>query len=248
MTELHVLRVFIGPDGRGGNPLGVFVDGAAIAPARRQAVAAELGFSETVFVDAIQRGGDPRDGDPVDGADATATVRIFTPATELPFAGHPTVGTAWLLAERGMPVDLLRCPAGDVRTWAEDDGRRWIRARSAWVHDFAIDQLASVAEVHATVGPPMGDPGRYVWAWEDEAAGRLRSRYFATDYGIMEDEATGAAAVRMGHRLGRDLVIRQGIGSELVVRPDPAAGTVDVGGRAELVEAREVDPSDGSPR
>ena len=44
MTELHVLRVFIGPDGRGGNPLGVFLDGAAIPPDRRQAVAAELGL------------------------------------------------------------------------------------------------------------------------------------------------------------------------------------------------------------
>ena len=241
MTELHVLRVFIGPDGRGGNPLGVFIDGAGIPPDRRQAVAAELGFSETVFVDAIDRGGEHDDD-----AGATATIRIFTPAAELPFAGHPTVGTAWLLAERGTSVDVLRCPAGDVRTWAEDDGRRWIRARSDWVHDFTIDQLASVAEVDATVGPPMGDPGRYVWAWEDEPAGRLRSRYFATDYGILEDEATGAAAVRMGHRLGRDLVIRQGVGSELVVRPDQAAGTVDVGGQVGLLEVRRHDPSTAS--
>lgn len=246
MTELHVLRVFIGPDGRGGNPLGVFVDGAVIDPARRQAVAAGLGFSETVFVDSIDAGGNH--GDHGEGVAASATVRIFTPAAELPFAGHPTVGTAWLLDERGLPVDVLRCPAGDVRTWAEDDGRRWIRARSEWVHDFAVDQLASVADVDAAVGPPMGDPGRYVWAWEDEPAGRLRSRYFATDYGILEDEATGAAAVRMGHRLGRDLVIRQGIGSELVVRPNPAAGTVDVGGRAELVEVRPFDASVASPR
>jgi len=241
MTELHVLRVFIGPDGRGGNPLGVFVDGAAIPSDRRGAVAAELGFSETVFVDDLARGADR------DDARATATVRIFTPAAELPFAGHPTVGTAWLLAERRTPVDVLRCPAGDVRTWADDDGRRWIQARAAWVHDFTIDQLATVAEVDATAGPPMGDPGRYVWAWEDEAAGRLRSRYFATDYGIVEDEATGAAAVRMGHRLGRDLVIRQGIGSELVVRPDTAAGTVDVGGRVELVETRRFESSGSRP-
>ena len=100
MTELDVLRVFIGPDGRGGNPLGVFVDGSAIPRDRRQAVAAELGFSETVFVDDLGTAVDP-DGDVT--ATAAATVRIFTPAAELAFAGHPTVGTAWLLADRGTP-------------------------------------------------------------------------------------------------------------------------------------------------
>lgn len=225
MTELHVLRVFIGPDGRGGNPLGVFVDGGAVPPDRRQAMAAELGFSETVFVDSIDPSG------------RLAVVRIFTPAAELPFAGHPTVGTAWLLDSLGREVDTLRCPAGDVATWADDD-RRWIRARPEWVHRFEAPQLASPAAVDAEVPGPIGTPGRYVWAWEDEAAGRLRSRYFATDYGILEDEATGAAAVRMGGMLGRPLVIRQGVSSELLVRPDPAAGTVDVGGRVELVEIR----------
>ncbi|HYH93881.1 MAG TPA: PhzF family phenazine biosynthesis protein, partial [Candidatus Saccharimonadales bacterium] len=84
MTELHVLRVFLDPEGRGGNALGVFLDGGAIDPTERLAVAAELGFSETVFVESI------------DLAARRASVRIFTPGTELAFAGHPTVGTAWL--------------------------------------------------------------------------------------------------------------------------------------------------------
>ena len=53
---LHVLRVFIGPDGSGGNPLGVFVEGGEIAPERRQAVAHDLDFSETVFVDSVDDG------------------------------------------------------------------------------------------------------------------------------------------------------------------------------------------------
>src|SRR5436309_11290746 len=85
VADLHVLRVFCGDDGRGGNPLGVFLDGGAIASDQRQAVAHDLGFSETVFVD------DGRSGD----------IAIFTPQAELDFAGHPTVGTAWLL---GAPV------------------------------------------------------------------------------------------------------------------------------------------------
>ena len=224
MTELHVLRVFLGPDGGGGNPLGVFLGGTAIAPDRRQAVALELGFSETVFVDEV--------------AGSAARIAIFTPAAELPFAGHPTVGTAWLLTRIGQPVDSLHVRAGDVVTW-QDDGRSWIRARAAWVHRFEIRQLATAAEVDGQRGGRLGDPGFYAWAWEDEAGGRLRSRYFPTDYGIVEDEATGAAAVVMGDRLGRSLTIRQGVGSELLVRPDQAAGTVDVGGRCRLEEVRD---------
>ena len=227
--EVVVLRVFVGPDGTGGNPLGVIIDGSRVPAAKRQGVAAELGFSETVFVDAI------------DPAGGTADVRIYTPGVELAFAGHPTVGTSWLLATERPGIHTLRCPAGDVVTWADGAGRRWIRARADWVHPIAIEQLASVAEVEADQPGAMGDPGRYVWAWQDEAEGRLRSRYFATDVGIREDEATGAAAVVMGHRLERPLVIRQGIGSELLVRPDPAAGTVDVGGRVERLGERHLD-------
>lgn len=224
MTTLHILRVFLGPDGGGGNPLGVFLDGAAIAPERRQTVALDLGFSETVFVEAVDR-------------DA-ARIAIFTPGAELPFAGHPTVGTSWLLAQLGTPVRTLRVRAGEVVTW-QDGPLSWIRARAAWVHQFERRQLAGVAEVDALTPVPLGDPGFYAWAWEDEAAGRLRSRYFPTEFGIVEDEATGAAAVVMGDSIGRPLTIRQGVGSELIVRPDPPAGTVDVGGRCRLEEIRD---------
>jgi predicted PhzF superfamily epimerase YddE/YHI9 len=221
MTRLHVLRVFVGPDGRGGNPLGVFLDGGAIPPDRRQAVALQLGFSETVFVE-----------DPAEGA-----IRIFTPGTELPFAGHPTVGTAWLFRETGAPATTLRPPAGEV-PFRHDAERTWIRARPEWVHPIRVVQLASAAEVEAQPGQAMGDPGRYVWAWIEEAAGVLRSRYFATDVGILEDEATGAAAVVMGGFIRRAVTIRQGVGSEILVRPQ-ADGSVEIGGRVELVETRE---------
>jgi predicted PhzF superfamily epimerase YddE/YHI9 len=220
-TELHVLRVFTGPDGRGGNPLGVFLDGGLIPPEHRQDVASELGFSETVFVD-----------DPAEGA-----IRIFTPGRELPFAGHPTVGTAWLFRETGAPATTLRPPAGEVPT-RHDAERTWVRARPEWVHPIVVEQLESAADVDAQPLQRLGDPGRYVWAWIDEPAGTLRSRYFATDVGIVEDEATGAAAVLMGSLLGRPLTIRQGVGSEIVVRPWPD-GMVEIGGRVELVERRE---------
>ncbi len=78
----------------GGNPLAVVPDGVGLETEQMQAVARELNLSETVFVF------------PPDHADNTRRLRIFTPGTELPFAGHPTVGTAHLLAAIGeIPLD-----------------------------------------------------------------------------------------------------------------------------------------------
>ena len=222
MTDLHVLRVFIGPGGLGGNPLGVFLDGSAVPPGRRQEMAADLAFSETVFVD-----------DPVRGV-----VRIFTPAAELPFAGHPSIGTSWLLRETGTPIDVLRPRAGDVAV-RHDSERTWVAARAAWVDPFRMERLASAADVQVHPGQTMGEPFLYVWAWLDEASGVIRARSFPTDFGTAEDEATGAAAVVMGATLGRPLTIRQGKGSEILVQPRPD-GTVEIGGRVDLVEVREI--------
>ena len=215
--RLHVVRVFVGPDGGGGNPLGVFVDEAELDGPSRQRVAADLGFSETVFVRGPQ-------------------LRIHTPAVELPLAGHPLVGTSWLLSRLGRPVEVLRPPAGDVVTWT-DDQATWIRARPEWAPHFDSVELASAAEVDAH---PGAGPGAHlhVWAWEDEAAGRVRVRVFPTAMGIEEDEATGAAAILLGAGVGRPLVIRQGVGSQILVRPGPDA-TVEIGGTVEPVEERD---------
>jgi predicted PhzF superfamily epimerase YddE/YHI9 len=218
-TTLHTLRVFLGPDGAGGNPLGVVLDGAAIPAAGRQSVAADLGYSETVFVDDA----------------ASGTLHIHTPTVELPLAGHPLVGTAWLLARTGTPVATLRPPAGDVPTWSDGE-LTWIRGRREWATLYDIVQLDSVAAVDA-FAVPGGDAMVAVWAWDDEAAGRLRARVFPNGIGIAEDEATGAAALQLGALLGRAVVIRQGAGSELHVRPG-ADGTVAVGGRVALVGQR----------
>ena len=221
MAKLHVLRVFVAPEGTGGNPLGVFLDGPAEPEGRRQAVAADLGFSETVFVD-----------DPPTGA-----VRIFTPAAELPFAGHPLVGTSWLLARERTAVAVLRPPAGEVPTFLDEDGVTWIRGRAEWAPEMALRQLAAPDEVDALTGAPDGLGFADCWAWEDEPAGRVRSRVFAPRFGIAEDEATGAAAVRLVSQLGRPVTIRQGAGSLLRARPGPD-GTAEVGGDVVLEQVR----------
>ncbi len=212
----------MGEDGRGGNPLGVVVDGWSVPEIERQHMAARLGFSETVFVD-----------DPETGA-----IRIFTPARELRFAGHPTVGTGWLLRRLGHGTSVLRPPAGDVATW-DGGGLAHIRARASWVQPIEFDQLPSAADVDALTGAPPDHESWYPWAWIDEAAGILRARYFVREFGIDEDEATGAAAVAIGDRLGRPLEIHQGVGSELYTQPGPD-GTVEVAGRVATVEIREL--------
>lgn len=219
MARLYVLRVFVGENGAGGNPLGVFLEG--VPESERQAIAADLGFAETVFVENAGRG----------------ALRIFTPAEELPFAGHPLVGTAWLLARKGYAPKTLRPPAGEVQVRFES-GLTYITGRPEWAPAFEEIELGSPTEVEALAGPPEGHDLVGVWAWEDEVAARVRARVFAPAVGIEEDEATGAHAVRLADRLGRRITIRQGEGSLILAEPR-ADGSVEIGGRTELVEVHD---------
>jgi trans-2,3-dihydro-3-hydroxyanthranilate isomerase len=91
MTHLryHLVDVFT-DRAFGGNPLAVFTDGRGISDTLMQSIAKELNLSETTFVL------------PPDEAKHDFRVRIFTPKNELPMAGHPTVGTAFVLTREGM--------------------------------------------------------------------------------------------------------------------------------------------------
>lgn len=140
MVGVEVLRVFTDDQGCYGNPLGVVIDGAAVSdPQERQKLAAALGFSETIFVDDVEHG----------------RIRIFTPAVELPFAGHPTVGAAWILArERGYPADVLETPAGIVPTWG--DGQVvWVRGALASTPPWWQERLPTSAAVAGLTAMPL---------------------------------------------------------------------------------------------
>jgi predicted PhzF superfamily epimerase YddE/YHI9 len=229
VTDYDVLRVFCGPRGGYGNELGVVRDGSRI-PGRedRQALAGELGFSETVFVDDPERG----------------AIDIYTPTRRLPVACYSCVGTAWLL-----DVPELVTPAGAVG--ARLDGEfTWIEARPEWAPPLTLRQYATPAEVDDLTVPPPGERGEmgvppdevrgrlYAWAWEDEPAGRVRARAFpGRDDPIEEVEATGSAALLLTARLGRALNIIQGAGSQILTAPQPE-GWVEVGGRV-LLEGSE---------
>jgi trans-2,3-dihydro-3-hydroxyanthranilate isomerase len=90
-----------------GNPLAVITDAQNLTDLEMQQIAAEFGYSETTFV-----------LPPKDPAN-TAEVRIFTPVTEVPFAGHPNVGTSHVLATIG---SLLGRPVGDAIRFEEKAG------------------------------------------------------------------------------------------------------------------------------
>jgi trans-2,3-dihydro-3-hydroxyanthranilate isomerase len=74
----------------GGNPLAVVLDGRGLGDGDMQAIAKEMNLSETTFLL------------PPTQAGCAMRVRIFTPGRELRFAGHPTIGTAWVMATRGL--------------------------------------------------------------------------------------------------------------------------------------------------
>jgi trans-2,3-dihydro-3-hydroxyanthranilate isomerase len=91
----------------GGNPLAVIPDARGLDDTLMQRIAAEFGFSETTFVL------------PPADAQHTAQVRIFTPTAEVPFAGHPNVGTAFVLARRG---EVSGRPVGEQMRFEERAG------------------------------------------------------------------------------------------------------------------------------
>jgi len=124
----------------------------------------------------------------------------------------------------------LRVPAGVVQV-SYDDDLTFVSARSEWAPDFAVHDLASLEDLGAADPSDFpDDAAHYLWAWIDESAGSLRSRLFAANVGVPEDEATGAAAVRITDYLSRDLSITQGKGSMIGTVWDPQ-GWVQIAGR-----------------
>lgn len=209
MRHCYVLRVFTRGE-VGGNHLGVITDTTGLPEGAMQRIAADLAFSETVFIDW-------RDG-------GVPSVRIFTPARELPFAGHPLVGAAWVLGMMGPgTVDRVRCDVGEIPFRTEGD--------LVWVDTPMVDAVRVAPEAEAiAVAARLPDPVAAWWvdmplpylvmdlglagavrmadpdleALEAHGAGMCyltaRSgdgytvRFFAPGAGVPEDPATGSAA------------------------------------------------------
>src|SRR5690606_37345313 len=121
-----------------GNPLAVVFDADGLDPAAMQRIAAEFNLSETVFV--------------LPAADPghTAKVRIFTPKAELPFAGHPTVGTAVALAARQFGPVASDVDAVVVLEEAVGPVRCGVGVRAAGAH-FAEFDLPRLPQARQTL-------------------------------------------------------------------------------------------------
>jgi trans-2,3-dihydro-3-hydroxyanthranilate isomerase len=132
-----------------GNPLAVFLDGRGLDDGTMLAIAREMNLSETTFVLPPSREG------------CAAAIRIFTPVRELPFAGHPTLGTAWVLATEGASGGAARFALeegiGPVPVELEGDATRprfvWMGQRDATFGPEVKDR----AGVAAALGLAEGD-------------------------------------------------------------------------------------------
>lgn len=139
MTDFVVYDVFTDA-AFGGNPLAVIPDASALPEADLQKIAREFNFSETTFVY------------PAKNRAHTARVRIFTPTMEIPFAGHPTIGTAIALRDAGHTGDIvLELGIGPVPCSFDESG-------AAFTVSAPLQRLAAPEPelVAAALGVPVG--------------------------------------------------------------------------------------------
>ena len=159
----HLVNVFSIPDDPfSGNPLCVFDDGAAISESEMQALARQTNLSETTFILSPILVG------------ATARVRIFTPTSEMPFAGHPTLGTAHVVRSLGRGTDevVLELPAGLVRVAAHAD--RWT-LETAHAPRTRVPEATSAALATMVGAPELGGPPLWVNTGVEQLVLPLRS-------------------------------------------------------------------------
>jgi PhzF family phenazine biosynthesis protein len=194
----------------GGNPLCVFEDAAGMDDRTMQALARQFNLSETTFLFPSQQ--------------ADAHMRIFTPSAEMPFAGHPTLGTAHVLrASRGGDSLSLECRAGVVPVTANGDAWTFTAPavglpamRAADASPAFIAGLVGLSEGDLAGEPawvntgneqlliPLRDAGavaraapdaRLLPQWPASRAGRKNAYVFAFDGGTSDGDGGDAAQV-----------------------------------------------------
>jgi trans-2,3-dihydro-3-hydroxyanthranilate isomerase len=158
--EFHQIDVFVSSGAYTGNPLAVFPEPGQLSTAQMQAIASEMNLSETTFV--------------VGAAASSYDVRIFTPQEELPFAGHPTLGTAWVLRSLGTVTDerlVQRSAAGETKVRSEGDVQ-WLEREGEADSDLEDSDPRAPQRVARALGIEPREVG--LEARELGRAGRLR--------------------------------------------------------------------------
>ncbi len=160
MLSYRIVNVFTRDRGRlTGNPLCVFENGEGVDDATMQALARQFNLSETTFILPSTR--------------AEARVRIFTPSYEMPFAGHPTLGTAFVCRALGKGGDELRLEmlAGNIPVSAQGD--RWtLQANAPSWRDAPTEAVAAMLGLETA---DIGDRPLWVKAGKEQLIIPLRS-------------------------------------------------------------------------
>ena len=210
----------------GGNPLAVFPDASSMSDAEMQSLAAEFNLSETTFVL------------PPDDSANTARVRIFTRTTEMPFAGHPNVGTGYVLAQQGRDKNgklLFEELAGLVEVQVERDGSGApVGATIAAPQPLSLGVELPVEEIAACAGlkadevivrahrPVQASLGNPFVVAEVEAAALKRA---APDIAAFRKSVTRESALK--GRLGLYLYAHEGEGRVQARMFAPLGGTFE---------------------
>ena len=211
-----------------GNPLAVFHDASELDAVQMQTIAKEMNLSETSFV--ISTAGDSYD------------VRIFTPTHELPFAGHPTIGTAWTLLQRGAIKGsslTQHSRAGEAPIRVDADDVIWIERGGSSEPDLedADPKIVNAIAASLRIDPggvglearELGRPGRLRPAFSD---GGLRQLMVPVrDERVLERcvPPMGSDIVGMGAycfcAAGAGRVIARGLWPAIGINEDPATGS-----------------------
>lgn len=230
-----------------GNPLAVFPDADGLSDAEMQAIAREMNLSETTFVRSSAR--------------ATRQLRIFTPAAEVPLAGHPVIGTWWLLAERrlveldgdGVVEVTQETGRGVLPVFIEMRAGRPIRVEMVQARPQFLGIVNHRAELERLLGGAGAELARFLEAHGTHCVmcytletrspdATVHARMFAPGLAVPEDPATGSAAGALGAYLVRHGALPPG--------SDPTRIVVEQGieiGRPSRIEVTVTAP-DGTVR
>lgn len=224
--DMHILRysAFTTPAG-GGNPAGVVLDASTLDAAAMQAIAAELGYSETAFL--VPRG--------ADGSAGEYTIRYFSPLAEVDFCGHATVATAVALADRDQTPGAYRFHAnvGEIPVQVARGPRGWVASLTSVAPDArpldGLDELLDVlgwdrADLHPDL--PTGEAFGGVWHPIVWAATRERLSRLDYDFEAMKElmAARGWATVSLLFRESPALIHSRNAFAIGGVVEDPATG------------------------
>ncbi|TCT23548.1 PhzF family phenazine biosynthesis protein [Thermomonas haemolytica] len=240
------LDVFAARPGQG-NPLGVVLDAQGLDGAAMQSLAAWLNLSETVFFLPPEAGADYR-------------IRIFTPGSELPFAGHPSVGAAWAVVQHRLAQPsagrlVQQCGAGNLPVRIEMQDAQLLpfvrspRAREVARHDGALPNGLDALIAPGTQAM-LWDNGPRWWLLEAASAAALRA--FRPDFSALAawtnaTAATGVAVYAFEASAQHALAVRAFCPGDAVNVPeDPVTGSANAAIAACLHRQGRLPGADGT--